>query len=70
MTEWICVTLWKEAGSGDSGEEGLLLDPAGSGCEHPHLLRVEEDALANSATLWSQVQTAKAGRSMKMAAVF
>lgn len=49
LTEWFCVPLWREAVLGGPGEEGVLLDPAGISSEHPHLLLVEKNGLANTA---------------------
>lgn len=50
LAEWLCVALWTEAGLGEPGEEGVLLDVAGFGCKHPYLLHVEENGLACTAT--------------------
>ena len=50
LTEWFCITLWREAGPGGPGEERVLLDSAGAGSQHPHLLPVEENDLASTAT--------------------
>lgn len=50
LTERFCVTLWREAGLGESSEESVLLDTVGIGYKHPHLLLVEKNYLANSAT--------------------
>lgn len=69
VTEWICDTLWEETGSGESGEEGLLLDSAGPLSEHPHLLRVEENGLRQQHHLLvTSVNYRSSSRSMKMAA--
>lgn len=49
LTEWFCVTLWREAELGGPGEESVLLDTADIGLEPYHLLHVEENDLANTA---------------------
>lgn len=50
LTVWFCGTLWREAGLGGPGEESVLLDTAGIGHQQPHLLPLEKNDLANTAT--------------------
>ena len=47
---WFCVTLRRETELGGPGEESVLLDTGGISHKHPHLLSVEKNALANTAT--------------------